>query len=354
MSCYIYFLLSTIIWWNQNPNVKSSDFFIAIKDKMKIYILSLLACTSLLQAEGFIADTLISVQHKLVPIECLVPGKMVDYESYVTHVMTDVVDSYIKICIKGCVVCTTLDQKFYVYNTQKWTKSRDLLPFDLLLCRNGSTVQVDGVEIVYKRQDMYMISVNPSHIFYITSYEIIAHNIEPVGGAAVAFLSVFCPPAGAALAALETVALGVAGIGTYWAYKKHQKRKKLAESLVEKNGSSNCGGGKDPREEDDEKKYPHGIYEESPYHHRNSKKRKSRSPKNGQRALDNSFEIEGVGRHRIALDGDEFVVLMFTSVRRFHGHVRTWEMLERPMQKTLENQGLVSSCGKIIKKVISL
>jgi hypothetical protein len=294
------------------------------------------------------------MQQKLVAIESVVPGEMVDNQSCVTRVVQDVVDSYIKIYIEDCFVCAALDQKFYVYNAQKWTNARDLLPFDLLLCRNGSAVQVDDVEIINERKNVYMFSVNPSHIFYIISYEIFAHNIEPAGGAAVVFLSVFCPPAGAALAALETVALGVVGVGTYWAYKKHQKLKKFVESLVEKNGSSNCGGGKDPRDEDDEKKYPHGIYEESPYHHRNSKKKKSRSPKNGQRALDNSFEIEGVGRHRIALDGDEFVVLMFTSVRRFHGHVRTWEMLERPMQKTLENQGLVSSCGKIIKKIVNL
>ena len=329
-------------------------FFLFKESEMKRYIFGLFLCINLLRAEGFIAGTSISMQRGLMQIEHLMCGDVVDNGCYITHVMHDVIDNYIKMRVGDCIVCPALDQKFYVQNKKQWVNAIDLAPLDELLCHNGTTLQVNEVIVIYEQQQVYILSVKNSHIFYVTPHEIVTHNMEPTGGVAVALLSVFCPPAGAALFALETVVFGAVGIGTYCVYREQKKRKKIVENLVEIGRANSYSGGKDPKDEDDEEKHPYGIYEESSYHHKNSKGKKGRSPKNGQRALDNSFEIEGCGRHRIALDGDEFVVLMFTSFRKFHGHVRVWDLLDKAMQNTLKNQGLVSSGGKIIKKLIGL
>lgn len=213
---------------------------------MKIYAMSVLLWFGLLQTEGFIADTLISTQQGFVPIQFIVVGDIVNDRNCVTHVVERIVNCCIEIRVGDCVTCAAPDQKFYLSNVQKWVNASDLIVSDELLCRGGKTVGVEAIEVVSKSCIMHALSVEMSHIFYVTPYEIIVHNMEPAGGAAIAFLSVVCPPAGVVLASAEAVALGVIGIGAYCAYKKHKKQKAMAKGCFSADiVSRDCGVSKD-------------------------------------------------------------------------------------------------------------
>jgi hypothetical protein len=86
-------------------------------------------------------------------------------------------------------------------------------------------------------------------------------------------------------------------------------------------------------------------------------KKVAKEPADGQSALDFSFQISNNSPRRIGIDvkNNEFVVLDRTGHRItnkevtggvFHGHVRMWDELDRPMQKLLEERGFVKN-GRI-------
>jgi hypothetical protein len=102
-----------------------------------------------------------------------------------------------------------------------------------------------------------------------------------------------------------------------------------------------------------ESKYPHGKYENEPYHHKNSNGRKSRCPKNGQQALDNSIPFKGEGKRRVSMEDDEFVVLHphRTEIGLFHGYRCGWEKLSPEAQETLRLARWVNHKGKILLRM---
>ncbi len=107
---------------------------------------------------------------------------------------------------------------------------------------------------------------------------------------------------------------------------------------------------------------PNGGYEDAGFHHFQSKGSvKSKAPKNGLEALNNSAEVLNEGglllanKRRIGISNNEFVVLDRThkGITRakyvFHGHVRKWKGLESEMKTALEKAGLTDCNGKILK-----
>lgn len=109
--------------------------------------------------------------------------------------------------------------------------------------------------------------------------------------------------------------------------------------------SASGGSGKDP----------HGIYEDAPYHTNNDNGIKSRRPKDGQSALDNSVAIKS-SRHRIGIEGDKFVIFKQTALGKYHGYLITWKDIitggnaqTEAIRKTLIHNGWVTKTGKIIK-----
>ena len=108
---------------------------------------------------------------------------------------------------------------------------------------------------------------------------------------------------------------------------------------------------------------PNGGYHDAGYHHLQSTGNiKSKAPKNGFAALNNSVEVlnnggfDKVNKRRVGISDNEFVILNRTQkgVTRdkdiFHGYVQTWEDLRKEMQKALEKAGLTDSNGKILKQ----
>jgi hypothetical protein len=86
-------------------------------------------------------------------------------------------------------------------------------------------------------------------------------------------------------------------------------------------------------------------------------KKVAKEPTDGQAALDFSFQVSSNSPRRIGIDAknNEFVVFDRTGNKVvnkevvggvFHGHVRSWDELEGPMKKLLEDRGLVKN-GKV-------
>ncbi|OJG90995.1 hypothetical protein RV15_GL000991 [Enterococcus silesiacus] len=99
----------------------------------------------------------------------------------------------------------------------------------------------------------------------------------------------------------------------------------------------------------DASKHPNGVYKDADYHTGKGNSVKSKKPKNGQDALDNSLPLKDTTKRRISLSDDEFVVIDSSGDGTFHGHVRTWDELSPKMKAILQKAGLVNKKGKIIR-----
>ncbi|HSC24710.1 MAG TPA: polymorphic toxin-type HINT domain-containing protein [Candidatus Babeliales bacterium] len=150
----------------------------------------------------------------------------ISFGGIVTEIHHCNVDRFIKIIVTNDCICSASDQKFYLADKNRWICADELIVSDKLLCGDGNVVCIDMIEIVYQQQEMYALSVEKSHLFYVGHAGIIAHNIEPVSSttAVVAVLSFICPPAGAAVIVGEIIAFGFVGLGCYCAHKKTSKK----------------------------------------------------------------------------------------------------------------------------------
>jgi hypothetical protein len=187
----------------------------------------------LLQPDGFIENTLVRYEHGLKPIQQFIVGNNVvvvaeggQLQSYsIARTMSYVADCFVKIQIKDICVCAAPNQKFYSCTRHDWVSAQALQVSEQLLCGSGNVVYVDVIEKVHKQQKMHTFTVNTSHIFCVTPYEIIAHNMDPVSTAGTAVLSVVCPPAGIAAVIGQVAAATILGCVMFC---KHRKAHKYA------------------------------------------------------------------------------------------------------------------------------
>ncbi len=191
-------------------------------------ILHLLLWVGLLQPDGFAEHTLVRYEHGFKPIQHFAVGNNVvvvaeggQLQPYsVARTMSYVADSFVKIQIKDICVCAAPHQKFYSCTRNDWVSAQALQFHEQLLCGSGNIVCVDAVETVHKQQKMHAFTVETSHIFCVTPYEIIAHNIDPVFTTGTVVLTLACPPAGIAVAACQGVALGILGCVMFCKHRK--------------------------------------------------------------------------------------------------------------------------------------
>ena len=98
------------------------------------------------------------------------------------------------------------------------------------------------------------------------------------------------------------------------------------------------------------------IYNHSDKHGKITRGDISAAPKNGQKALEDSFYLEGNSKLRIAVCDNEIVLLRFTGEFHdrieYHGHIITSKQLKirSELRDLLLEKGLVNFEGKIIKK----
>ena len=182
----------------------------------------------LLQPDGFAEHTLVRYEHGFKPIQQFIAGNNVvvvadggQLQPYsITQTMSYVADSFVKIQIKDICVCAAPDQKFYSRTRNDWVSAQALHVSEQLLCGSGNVVSVDAVETVHKQQRMHTFTVDTSHIFCVTPYEIIAHNIEPVSMVSTITLTAACPPVGIAA---TVVTWGILGCVMFCKHRKAHK-----------------------------------------------------------------------------------------------------------------------------------
>ncbi|MGZ6254502.1 MAG: hypothetical protein ACXWL5_00750 [Candidatus Chromulinivorax sp.] len=109
-----------------------------------------------------------------------------------------------------------------------------------------------------------------------------------------------------------------------------------------------------PDQDDDDQEIPR-IYVGAKYHAKNATAIKSPAPKNGQAALDFSFQIGP--RTRIGISEKQIIVLARTLLKpqggsEWHGYATTWDDLTKERKQTTQNalieNGLVNSREKIL------
>ena len=191
-------------------------------------MLHVLLWVGLLQPDGFAELTLVRTYEGFKPIEQFVVGNHVviiaeggQLQPYsITRTMSYVADCFIKIQIKDICVCAAPDQKFYSCTRNDWVSACALHVSEQLLCGSGNIVCVDAVEMVHKKQKMHTFTVETSHIFCVTPYEIIAHNIDPVFVVGTVTLSAVCPSVGIAAAIGQVAAFGVLGCVMFCRHRK--------------------------------------------------------------------------------------------------------------------------------------
>ena len=194
-------------------------------------MLHVLLWVGLLQPDGFAESTLVRTYEGFKSIEQFVMGDHVvvvaeggQLQPYsIARTMNYVADCFIKIQIKDICVCAVPDQKFYSCTRNDWVSARALHVSEQLLCGSGNIVCVDAVEMVHKKQKMYAFTVETSHIFCVTPYEIIAHNIDPVSIVGTVTLSAVCPPVGIVAAIGQVAAFGVLGCVMFCRHRKSHK-----------------------------------------------------------------------------------------------------------------------------------
>jgi hypothetical protein len=269
-------------------------------------------------------------------------------QSVITHNNISTSDHYTKLTIEDSTICCAPDQKFYVYNHQQWITADQLQITDFLMNNDGEAIAIESIDHIKKDCIFYALSLKTNHTYYISHHNILVHNAVPVIVISIpAIVSTITPIVETLLATAGTF-LGVHFIAKKFKHKQHA-------SSMNSSSSNNYGSYyPDPNDPENDKnkrndkEHPHGIYKDADYHHKNSINGKSPSPENGQRCLDYSIPV---GKQRIAIEGNEFVVLRLTRPGEWHGFKVSWKDLEQPHKTVLMKNGFVKKSGKIIRQI---
>jgi hypothetical protein len=343
------------------------------------FIIALQVCTPTCFA-AFTAETVVQVtekEQKLIAL--LTVGDTVASPSIISEVQAHLINKtyyhtvskIFALKINGWTLCTASWQPLYCATSRSWVPVYKLTVGDALLCFNGSTVFVEEIVIIDRPTLLYDLTVDDVHMFCVGPDGVIAHNlsgtqiaaciasgelvVEPVAMGIACIFPVTAPVITVAKVLAYAVKAIFSGVMLYFAVKSNQNRKVGMQTFAEmqeelKNGV--CSGGpRDPNEDkkNDYENHPHGAYHDVPYHHPNSSGPKSPPPKDGQRCLDYSIKYEG--NQRLSIEGDTFVVLKRTSHRLYHGHTIKWCKIPQEYRTILQNNGCVSSSGRILKPI---
>jgi hypothetical protein len=322
-------------------------------------ILCLFSYITNIQSEGFVTGTLVKTPSQYSYIEELKSqDKVISLNlSHHSHANTSIItktinyqsDSYIKIIIGDSIICCALDQKLYSYNQQKWIKADKLTYTDILINDKYEPVFIDSIEIIQQSCKFQALALTPHHTYCVSPHNIVVHNTGPV-------MVVYLPAIVSTITPIVETLL--ATVATFFGIQFFAKKVKQKQFASHYNYSSSNNSGSyypDPNDPHDDKnkrndkEHPHGIYKDAPYHHKNSSGSKSQSPKNGQRCLDYSLPTET--NQRVAIEGENLILLKYTSPGNYHGHVVTWKQLDQNIRSILIKNGFVRNSGKIIRQI---
>lgn len=157
-----------------------------------------------LHQEGFAADTLVKTPNGYVPIQLLQVNNIVIsndqnnnlQQSFITGITKYYTTYCIKIVIDDCICHVAPQQKFYISSKKEWLAAEQIRPGDAIYTCNGNKY-VTNIERIERSLLMYAITVD-HHSLYITSSDILVHNMDPILGGVATFTAVVAPnPVGA-------------------------------------------------------------------------------------------------------------------------------------------------------------
>jgi hypothetical protein len=301
-----------------------------------------------LTPHGFAPDTLVKTPTGYTHIKDLNDGDFVITCDKTHHCQTSIiakkllpVSSHIHIRCGNEYLALAKDHRVYVSTKKRWITAQELAIGDVL----SATAIIDEISEEHGNIELIDIALKEHHTFFVCRHDVVVHNFF----FAVPVLT-YTIGQGIAWATGATI-LGALGTGLF----REGVRKTIRNIPTNIGGSGSLQPDNlDPNEDDK----PHGKYDGAGYHHPQSrggqgKGCKSPSPKNGQRALNNSVEVldkngDPKERIRIAVDNEQFVVLNETVPGEYHGHVRKWNRLNDYMKNALIDNNLVKKSGKII------
>src|SRR5579871_1771848 len=136
----------------------------------------------LCQAEGFGPGTLIKIPDGYKKIEnlcvgdhviCLDAAKNVVI-GRISHATKKSINSYIRIYTTDECICVASDQQLYDEKCDTWMLVESLKTGDLL------AEHIITVEMINETIDVYLITVEKHHTFFVSPLNICAHNFLPV------------------------------------------------------------------------------------------------------------------------------------------------------------------------------
>ncbi|MBP9765346.1 hypothetical protein KBD08_03340 [Candidatus Babeliales bacterium] len=313
--------------------------FNAKTNRLFCLYLSILACNISLYA-GFAAGTLVKTPKGYQPIESLQIGDFVysvtpqrTYNiSKVTHTTSYAQPTAIKMVTENDIIIAAPRQKFYLPHEQKWISAKKIKCDNHLGTSQKTCAKEFTIYSQTKLTDFFDIRLDNLHTFCVSTDDIIVHNFP------LCFLG-FTIAWGAGKIALDGIYCGIC-IAGWWLGTKLLKGTKVNNNNFRFTITpSTPNHAPDPDDEEWKQKHPHGKHIESPKHHPNARNSIGKPPRDGQAALDNSFEVLGK-KYRIAMQDGNIIQLVRTTAKEYHGFiVEEWLTLDKAAQKTLQNHG---------------
>lgn len=290
---------------------------------------------------GFAAGTMVKVPGGYELIENLKSGSLVctitaDGNAQINRVQSAI--SYflhrgILFIFEDDYIVAAPQQKYFLPLSNQWKKSKKIEPFDLLLSGTNNTKQILEIIVLDQEIEFFDIRLEDTHTFCVSTHDIVVHNFPLCfigfsiawGTGTLAFEGLYC---GICLAGLWLGTKLLKGSG----YNSDSNRLQIKLFV-----SSGAPG---PDDDDEwKKKHPHGRYVESPKHHPNARGNVSKPPRDGQAALDSSFEVVGKD-YRISVQDGKIIQLMQQRINEYHGYiVEEWHILSRETKMALINNG---------------
>jgi hypothetical protein len=295
-----------------------------------IILIILLLFSSNIFSAGFAGKTLLLTDHDQISFDqlnskMLIRAAKLDVQP-ILFLHKQYVEQVVQLSFADEIITCHPNQLFWCVNKNSWTCAQDLIIGDLLQTVNEQQIAIDAVQLVQQQTKIYSLTVGPPHYLYVGKHAVLAHNFAWFVGLGVELA--FGCGAVEFIKGSIAVALGfvVLKIQNHFAKNKDKKKPKISVTVLPPSNGPQFDPNND---EKDKNKYQNGIYTGSEAHGEYQNGKKSPAPKNGQKALDNSFEFNKHSKGRVAIENDEIVILRRSSpiIKEFHGYRITWDEL---------------------------
>ena len=133
---------------------------------------------------GFITGTLVKTENNLVPIEQLKVGDLVVCQDNnnqsllrpITSILYNKMASIARLKINNNYIFTDINQQFYLLTEKKWCSVQKIKSGQKLLAHNKDFVILEDIEIIKITDDVYDLSIEEFHNFFVSQDNILAHN----------------------------------------------------------------------------------------------------------------------------------------------------------------------------------